>query len=101
MPHFAYGLSDRADKGDPFYSVRYVEFDPYFRLSFSYGLVHDLYLAGKKNWENGSYSFSLVYYFAMIWDILIRFEWIVYTNCSSNNSTRYCDVVYIGPARKF
>ncbi|CAI4389881.1 CPI_1c_G0026530.mRNA.1.CDS.1 [Saccharomyces cerevisiae] len=48
--------------------------------SYNWLLRDDLYLAGKKNWENGSYSFSrkLVYYFAMIWDILIRFEWIVY-----------------------
>ncbi|CAI4065385.1 hypothetical protein N7582_002996 [Saccharomyces uvarum] len=48
--------------------------------SYNWLLRDDLYLAGKKNWEDGSYSFSrkLVYYFAMIWDILIRFEWIVY-----------------------
>ncbi|CCK69919.1 Syg1p KNAG_0D01680 [Huiozyma naganishii CBS 8797] len=43
-------------------------------------LRNDLYLAGKRNWRDGSYSSKrkLVYYFAMIWDVLIRFQWIVW-----------------------
>lgn len=43
-------------------------------------LREDLYLAGKRNWRDGKYSFTrkIVYYLAMIWDVLIRFQWIVY-----------------------
>lgn len=43
-------------------------------------LRDDLYLAGKRDWKNGTYSpwRKSVYYFAMIWDVLIRFEWVVY-----------------------
>ncbi|SCV99909.1 LAFE_0B05204g1_1 [Lachancea fermentati] len=48
--------------------------------SHNWLLRDDLYLAGRRNWKNGSYSRrrKLVYYFAMIWDVMIRFEWIVY-----------------------
>lgn len=43
-------------------------------------LRKDLYLAGKRDWKTGRYSFKgkIVYYLAMVWDILIRFQWIVY-----------------------
>ncbi|SCV01546.1 LAMI_0G12178g1_1 [Lachancea mirantina] len=43
-------------------------------------LRDDLYLAGRRNWRNGAYSSGKrsIYYLAMIWDVLIRFEWIVY-----------------------
>lgn len=43
-------------------------------------LRNDLYLAGKRDWKTGKYSFKgkVIYYLAMIWDILIRFQWIVY-----------------------
>ncbi|SCU77682.1 LAME_0A01904g1_1 [Lachancea meyersii CBS 8951] len=43
-------------------------------------LRDDLYLAGRKNWKTGAYSKRrmLVYYAAMIWDVLMRFQWIVY-----------------------
>ncbi|QLG73856.1 hypothetical protein HG535_0F03670 [Zygotorulaspora mrakii] len=43
-------------------------------------LRDDLYLAGKRNWKTGQYAFGrvLFYYFAMVWDVLIRFQWIVY-----------------------
>lgn len=43
-------------------------------------LRNDLYLAGKKNWKTGKYSSwgKSVYYCAMILDVIIRFEWIVY-----------------------
>lgn len=43
-------------------------------------LRNDLYLAGKRDWKTGNYSFKgkIVYYLAMVWDILIRFQWIVY-----------------------
>ncbi|SCU78404.1 LAFA_0A06436g1_1 [Lachancea sp. 'fantastica'] len=43
-------------------------------------LRDDLYLAGRKNWKTGAYRKrrKLVYYAAMVLDVLIRFEWIVY-----------------------
>ena len=43
-------------------------------------LRDDLYLAGKKNWKTGKYSNKRksIYYFAMIWNVIVRFEWIVY-----------------------
>ena len=43
-------------------------------------LRDDLYLAGKPKIKDGKYKRSrkAVYYFAMIWDVLIRFQWIVY-----------------------
>ncbi|CCC67902.1 hypothetical protein NCAS_0A13440 [Naumovozyma castellii] len=43
-------------------------------------LRNDLYLAGKKDWETGQYSRARksFYYIAMVWDVLIRFQWIVY-----------------------
>lgn len=43
-------------------------------------LRNDLYLAGKRDWKTGKYSFKgkIIYYLAMIWDIAIRFQWIVY-----------------------
>ncbi|CCH63143.1 hypothetical protein TBLA_0J01470 [Henningerozyma blattae CBS 6284] len=43
-------------------------------------LRNDLYFAGNRNWKDGSYSKwgKSVYYFAMIFDIVIRFQWIVY-----------------------
>lgn len=43
-------------------------------------LRDDLYLAGKRNWEDGSYdpSKKTLYYIAMVWDVVIRFQWIVY-----------------------
>lgn len=43
-------------------------------------LRSDLYLAGKRNLETGSYSRrrKWVYYFCMIIDVIIRFEWIFY-----------------------
>ncbi|AQZ13327.1 SYG1 (YIL047C) [Zygosaccharomyces parabailii] len=43
-------------------------------------LREDLYLAGKRNWKTGRYSLrgKLIYYLAMIWDVAIRFQWIVY-----------------------
>lgn len=43
-------------------------------------LRNDLYLAGKKNWKTGKYSLKgkLIYYVAMVLDVLIRFQWIVY-----------------------
>ncbi|CEP63457.1 Syg1p LALA0_S08e02916g [Lachancea lanzarotensis] len=43
-------------------------------------LRDDLYLAGRKNWKTGAYQRrrKLVYYVAMVLDVIIRFEWIVY-----------------------
>ncbi|OXB42400.1 hypothetical protein B1J92_L00737g [Nakaseomyces glabratus] len=43
-------------------------------------LRKDLYLAGKRNWETGKYDWSrkAVYYIAMVLDVVIRFQWIVY-----------------------
>ncbi|CCE65230.1 hypothetical protein TPHA_0K00960 [Tetrapisispora phaffii CBS 4417] len=43
-------------------------------------LRNDLYLAGKKNWKTGKYSTNrkLFYYFAMITDVILRFQWIIY-----------------------
>lgn len=43
-------------------------------------LRDDLYLAGKKNWKTGRYSTKgkFVYYAAMVWDVIVRFQWIVY-----------------------
>lgn len=43
-------------------------------------LRDDLYLAGKKNWKDGSYKWQgkVRYYFAMVFDVVIRFQWIVY-----------------------
>lgn len=43
-------------------------------------LRNDLYLAGKRDWRTGKYSFKgkIIYYLAMVWDIIIRFQWIVY-----------------------
>ncbi|QLQ80573.1 hypothetical protein HG537_0D05740 [Torulaspora globosa] len=43
-------------------------------------LRNDLYLAGRRDWKTGDYSFKgkIVYYMAMVWDVLIRFQWIVY-----------------------
>lgn len=43
-------------------------------------LRNDLYLAGPKNWKNGTYDSKrkAVYYVAMIWNVAIRFQWIVY-----------------------
>lgn len=52
-------------------------FQPSYKNLF---LRDDLYLAGKRNWEDGSYSpkRKALYYAAMIWDVLIRFQWVVY-----------------------
>lgn len=43
-------------------------------------LRDDLYLAGRKNWKTGAYSKrrKSVYYLAMIWDVAMRFQWVVY-----------------------
>lgn len=43
-------------------------------------LRDDLYLAGKRDWKDGTYDSKrkLVYYAAMIWDVLIRFQWVVW-----------------------
>lgn len=43
-------------------------------------LRDDLYLAGKRNWETGKYSWKRksLYYVSMVLDVLIRFQWIVY-----------------------
>lgn len=43
-------------------------------------LRNDLYLAGKRDWKNGKYSMSRksIYYLAMLWNVLIRFQWLVY-----------------------
>ncbi|KAM3165424.1 Protein SYG1 [Lachancea thermotolerans] len=43
-------------------------------------LRDDLYLAGRKNWKTGAYSRKRksVYYLAMVWDVSMRFQWIVY-----------------------
>ncbi|SCU78374.1 LADA_0A05314g1_1 [Lachancea dasiensis] len=50
------------------------------RNSRNWLLRDDLYLAGRKNWKTGAYSRSrkMVYYAAMIANVIIRFEWIVY-----------------------
>ncbi|SMN18342.1 similar to Saccharomyces cerevisiae YIL047C SYG1 Plasma membrane protein of unknown function [Maudiozyma saulgeensis] len=52
-------------------------FQPSYRNLF---LRDDLYLAGKRNWEDGSYSpkRKALYYSAMVWDVVIRFQWVVY-----------------------
>lgn len=43
-------------------------------------LRDDLYLAGKKNWKDGTYDGKrkLVYYVAMVWNVTVRFQWIVW-----------------------
>ncbi|SCU81646.1 LANO_0B03774g1_1 [Lachancea nothofagi CBS 11611] len=43
-------------------------------------LRDDLYLAGRKNWKTGVYSRrrKVIYYAAMVWDVLMRFQWVVY-----------------------
>ena len=43
-------------------------------------LRDDLYLAGKKNWKDGTYDGKrkLVYYAAMVWNVIVRFQWIVW-----------------------
>lgn len=52
-------------------------FQPSYRNLF---LRDELYLAGKRNWVDGSYETKrkVLYYCAMVWDVLIRFQWIVY-----------------------
>ncbi|EDO15873.1 hypothetical protein Kpol_1009p20 [Vanderwaltozyma polyspora DSM 70294] len=43
-------------------------------------LRDDLYLAGRKNWKTGEYysDRKSVYYMAMVIDVILRFQWIVY-----------------------
>ena len=52
-------------------------FQPSYRNLF---LRDELYLAGKRSWEDGSYEpkRKALYYAAMVWDVLIRFQWVVY-----------------------
>ena len=43
-------------------------------------LRDDLYLAGRRNWKTGEYSWKrkLFYYIAIVLDVILRFHWIVY-----------------------
>lgn len=54
-------------------------------------LRNDLYLCGKRNWKTGRYQAKrkCVYYFVMIFDVIIRFEWIFYIISDSTDYVRH------------
>ncbi|CAL9734333.1 protein Syg1p [Monosporozyma servazzii] len=69
-------------------------------------LRDDLYLAGKKNWKDGTYEGKrkLVYYAAMIWDVLIRFQWVVWAVAPSTiqqNAVTSFFVAFVEVLRRF
>lgn len=69
-------------------------------------LRDDLYLAGKKNWKDGTYESKrkLVYYAAMIWDVLIRFQWVVWAVAPSTiqqNAVTSFFVAFVEVLRRF
>ncbi|CAL9728697.1 protein Syg1p [Monosporozyma unispora] len=69
-------------------------------------LRDDLYLAGKKNWKDGTYEGKRksVYYAAMIWDVLIRFQWVVWAVAPSTiqqNAVTSFFVAFVEVLRRF
>lgn len=69
-------------------------------------LRDDLYLAGKKNWKDGTYDGKrkLVYYIAMVWNIMVRFQWIVWAIAPSTiqqSATTSFVIAFVEVLRRF
>lgn len=54
-------------------------------------LRDDLYLAGKKNWKTGEYDKfrTLIYYYFMLFDVIVRFEWVFYMVKNNTDYVRH------------
>ncbi|CDO96586.1 unnamed protein product [Kluyveromyces dobzhanskii CBS 2104] len=58
--------------------------------SKNYLLRDDLYLCGKKNWKTGKYgNMKSIYYFLMVFDVVIRFEWVFYMIKNNTDYVRH------------
>lgn len=53
-------------------------------------LRNDLYLCGKRNWKTGKYGKKkVIYYFIMLFDVIVRFEWIFYMVKNNTDYVRH------------
>lgn len=54
-------------------------------------LRDDLYLCGKKNWKSGKYSSKkkCIYYFIMVFDVVVRYEWVFYMVKNNTDYVRH------------